>query len=429
MSAPTPLAQVPFETQVSRKFCFRSPGSIPASLAPRTGFNLDCFSQKRQMPGMKLPYSPIARFEEWANRSLPFISKDGYIHRLTAAAARRRASWPKQMTAHRISRLLRIFVAIAICVSAHFDSQVTEAANPRPEPVHTASAAPPKDPMREWLENQRAQSEFYKRNSKPADKNEAPWWGLWVLSLLSSVLATGATLYFTDLSARHKAEKEEFRLYSRQKAQVRVAVRGLRDALQRLRLDEEQPAEFLRRELLSLEPEQPDDFHPKDPYYQKYYLVHTVYRLCALLGWLELYRIDPTFLSGPPEEKKQIERCFQHIREALSEETKAEAVERDGVILEDDQRAIGEKMLATATKESPPTVIGYAAFCEQLFRVPGERSAIGSDPQRRQDHWIWNATGLFVAMSRQPTAPDRRKKRLQKVLAELGTLQPVLEKD
>ena len=154
------------------------------------------------------------------------------------------------MTAHRISRLLRILAAIAICVSAHFDSQLTQAASLRSGPEPAASPAPPTDPMREWLENQRAQSEFYKRHSKPTEKNQAPWWALWVLSLFSSLLATGATLYFTDLSARRKAEKEEFRLYRRQKAQVRVAVRGLRDALKCLRLDQEHTAEFLRRDLL-----------------------------------------------------------------------------------------------------------------------------------------------------------------------------------
>src|SRR5215469_13697512 len=58
--------------------------------------------------------------------------------------------------------------------------------------------------------------------------------------------------------------------------------------------------------------------HPRGCTIQQYKLISTIYRFCALLGWLELYRQEVTFLdSGRNRDNERLERCIRHIREVL----------------------------------------------------------------------------------------------------------------
>jgi hypothetical protein len=193
--------------------------------------------------------------------------------------------------------------------------------------------------------------------------------------------------------------------------------------------------DFLQEDFLVQQPERPQTFNRSDPYYQKYDFVNLVYRLCAVLGWMELYRVDPTFLNGPAKDKKRIEEGFRAIRKALSadfgEEKKALPVPgdgtsswADGVILDDDQRAIGETMLTPATDNAPPAVFGYGAFCVSLFRFAkkeGKTIHVGD-----QNFWIWNATRFIVDMGPASPNTDFRRQRLAKVLSALRDLNKVL---
>ena len=125
-------------------------------------------------------------------------------------------------------------------------------------------------------------------------------------------------------------------------------------------------------------------FSPDEPYYQKD--APTSYRRsieCAhySVGW-ELYRRDPSFLSGPPNEKKKIEECFLQIRKAFGDEFSSDKKKNgvagkwiDGLVLEDDQRAIGETMLEKIHQEWYHS--DTAAFCERKAGHPHRDDEVG----------------------------------------------------
>ncbi len=281
------------------------------------------------------------------------------------------------------------------------------------------------------IANQNAQAAYYRSQTAAPTKHELPPWLNAVLPLVALVL--GSVL--TYLVAARQTSEAQYRLYKRQEIQVRAAVHDLIATLESLRLQDNQSFGFLQESFLVEQPERPQIFDRTNPYYQKYDFVNLVYRLCAVLGWMELYRVDPTFLSGPAEDKNRIETSFRAIRRALSsdfgEEKKTLPVPgdgashwADGVILDDDQRAIGETMLTPATDSTPPAVFGYGAFCVSLFRFAkkeGETIRVGD-----QNFWIWNATRFIVDMGRVPPNTDFRRKRLTKVLSELHNLNKVL---
>lgn len=285
------------------------------------------------------------------------------------------------------------------------------------------------------IANQNAQAAYYRSQTAAPTKHElSPWLGA-VLPLLGLVL--GSVLTYL-VAARQSSETQD-RLYKRQEIQVRAAVRDLMATLESLRLQDNQKLAFLQESFLVEQPgrpERPKTFNRRDPYYQKYDFVNLVYRLCAVLGWMELYRVDPTFLNGPAKDKRRIEESFRAIRRALSADFEEEKKDlpvpgdgtsswADGVILDDDQRAIGKTMLTPATDNTPPAVFGYGAFCVSLFRFAkkeGEKIKVGD-----QNFWIWNATRFIVDMG-QVVSPntDFRRQRLAKVLSALCNLDGVL---
>lgn len=286
------------------------------------------------------------------------------------------------------------------------------------------------------IANQNAQAAFYRNQvaqPAPPAKQDLPGWLNAVLPIVALVVGS----FLTYVVAARQVREAQKRLYDRQKTQVRAAVRDLATTLQGLRLENNRPLDFLQERFLVEQPERPRLFHRNDPFYQKYDFVDLVYRLCAVLGWMELYRVDPTFLSGSADDRRAIEGSFRAIRIALgaafddekiakAPSTDAGATWADGVILDDDQRAIGETMLNPATKDASPAVIGYAAFCVHRFRFAARDPVTGSIRVGDQDFWIWNATRFVIDMGSAPPAEDFRRERLKKVLRELGKLDVVL---
>lgn len=310
-----------------------------------------------------------------------------------------------------------------------------------PSPVAAATSPVGLDAAR--IANETAQADYYRKQAAAPPKKDSPWWETTLVSPLTGFAVAGLTLLLTNLLSDKKAGREHQQLYYRQKTQVRLAVDSLDAALGRMNLDDlVHPPAFLRRDLLPSQPPQPATFNRNDPYYKKYDLVSSIYRLCAMLGWIELYRTDPAFLNGPKMERETIQSTFQDITGILREDYKEEKARllaqhpangfwRDGAILEDDQRAIGERMLTTPDKDTPPTVIGYAKFCEDLFGYP-DVDKPAQDPGKKpkdnkpQDHWIWNATSFVVGMGDLPPALDFRNRRFAKLRDKLEILQGVL---
>ncbi len=293
-----------------------------------------------------------------------------------------------------------------------------------------AAPAAPSDLRHARLANEQAQAEYYRKLVQGTPKRDVPVWFVPSISAAFSLLGIIASILLSSAVTSNNAQREQKRTYARQKTQVRLSVSELRDVMRAIDSANPFPPAFINENFLYGQPPRPPTFSPDDPYYQKYQLVDTVYRVCALFGWLELYRRDPSFLSGQPEEKEVFEECFHRIRDAFGEEFSKEKREEnlaegcvDGLILKDDQRAIGEKMLE---KDAPGVVIGYAAFCERLFRIPRANDPVGAY-EGSQNYWIWNATRFIVELRQTPPVRDFKRQRIKKVLFELEELLKILD--
>jgi hypothetical protein len=124
------------------------------------------------------------------------------------------------------------------------------------------------------------------------------------------------------------------------------------------------PTNYLQSSLLDFHPDQLEANSAEDPYYKRYRLLSTVYRLCAFLGWLELYRQDVTFLNaGEKKDSKLLEKALENIRNDLADGRLNAALDfqkwNDRLIFREEQRAIGEAMI---TGTSPRMVMGTEPF-------------------------------------------------------------------
>ena len=277
------------------------------------------------------------------------------------------------------------------------------------------------------IANATAQADYYRQQVANAGRRDLPTWVPTVVSGVFAIVSVLLSVLISNSVTQRKADREQQRVYARQKTQLRLSVVDLRAALAKIADAEPFPPAFVDEELIYTQPPRPISGSRSDPYYLKYDLVDTVYRLCALLGWMELYRRDPSFLSGPRQERSTIEDEFATIRRALAQELPARSeapTKGDGFILEDDQRAIGEQMFH---RRDPTTVIGYAQFSERLFRIPTRDNPTDASNVWSQNYWVWNATRFIVDLGKH-SAPAVAIGRIQDVSDSLDRLTRALAK-
>lgn len=165
----------------------------------------------------------------------------------------------------------------------------------------------------------------------------------------------------------------------------------------------ESPVDFLSPDLLKINPPSMVSNSAHDHYYRRYKLLSSIYRLCACLGWLELYRRDVTFLdSGHHRTNTKFESLVQQLRSSLADGQLITAEDwddwKDSLIFREEQRAIGEVMI----DDGGDRVIGYSVFC-QKFDMPD------NTPAR---HWLnVAATFLLDLRSAQRSQKDFRQAR------------------
>lgn len=217
---------------------------------------------------------------------------------------------------------------------------------------------------------------------------------LLALTVLGAIVTTIGNLVATILKEYFFARSIEKR---RAQAELRAAYKKYRDPLVLSviellnRLEEilfSSPVDFLDPKLLTVNPQQLKENSANDQYYQKYKLVSTVYRLCAFLGLLELYRREVTFLdSGHHNTNKKFESLVYKLRSSLADGRLNLATDwvdwKDSLIFREEQRAIGEAMMDADGK-----ILGYRAFCEKFTpRSP-------SSP----DSWIGVAADFLLGL-------------------------------
>ncbi len=177
------------------------------------------------------------------------------------------------------------------------------------------------------------------------------------------------------------------------------------------------PTVYLRSAVFASQPERQIKNSIEDPYFQKYKLVSTLYRISALLAWLELYRQELTFLHpGDSQKSRQLEVAVHSIRSDLADGQLNEAHDwhdwRDTLIFREELRAVGESLIeARGTVRS---VMGYGQYCELL------ESTTPNHVSR------WGKVLLNFLMDLEVDAKDFRRIRLERLLSHLVQLLELL---
>ena len=179
----------------------------------------------------------------------------------------------------------------------------------------------------------------------------------------------------------------------------------------------ERPCIYLRDEVLSLHPTKQLKNDIDDEYFQRYKLVSTIYRLCAFLGWLELYRQELTFLqAGDGQRSEQLDRAIAAIKGDLADGQINEApdwpVWRDTLIFREELRGIGESLIET--RGTTRTVMGYGRFVE-LFEA---------ESPSMTKHWADVVTNFFIGVGH--GEKDFRQTRLERLTKHLDVLVELL---
>lgn len=199
-------------------------------------------------------------------------------------------------------------------------------------------------------------------------------WRAWLgLSVLGALISTVGSLVGMFLKERFfvrgfetwKRRQELLTAYQRYRDPLAVSAAEIARRLGHIL--EDFPPEFLDRHLLLETPHEGSTSNrTDDPYYMRSRFMSTLYRFCALLGWIERYRREVVFLdSGNDKQNAKLQLVIQQIQAALADAEMTAAPpysqHHDDLILREEQRAIGEVML-----DDSGAVLGYAAFVHEL---------------------------------------------------------------
>jgi hypothetical protein len=249
------------------------------------------------------------------------------------------------------------------------------------------------------------------------------WLGLTVLGSVISTLGAllGVLLkdyFFSRSFERWKQRQTLELLYQRYRDPLMLSGREL--ASRTVEIVNTYPTVFLTAAVLASRPTAQLVNSTEDPYFRRYKLVSTLYRFCAFLGWLELYRQEITFLHpGSSKRSIELERAIHQIREDLADGQLNKADDwltwRDALVFREELRAIGESMIET--HNAGRTVMGYGRFVE-LF------DSKDTSPAQR-----WANVLLNFLLDLGVKEHDFRRTRLQRVVVHLVGLLVLLDKD
>jgi hypothetical protein len=189
-----------------------------------------------------------------------------------------------------------------------------------------------------------------------------------VITALSNLLATILKdLVFARSLERWRDQKALASTYRAYRDPIVLSGLELRRRIDDLCRD--YPPDYLDSEVLAISDIDFESNSTDDPHFRRYRLISTVYRFCAFLGWLELYRQDLVFLDpGQQSKNRRFEEALARLRGDLADGHLNKAndwhIWRDRLIFREEQRAIGEAMITTVAGRR--VVIGYGEF-RKLF--------------------------------------------------------------
>jgi hypothetical protein len=245
--------------------------------------------------------------------------------------------------------------------------------------------------------------------------------GLSVVAAVVAAVGNLIALFVKDLFLARSFEKWKDRMsteavHRRYRDPLVLSAVELRSRIHEIRRT--YPPPFLRKQVLATARSDFRSNTTTDPHFQFYKFVSSVYRLCAFLGWLELYRQDLTFLdSGKAAENRDVGQSVRAISGDMNDgrlNTAADWTEwRDHLIFREEQRAIGSAMIRQVAAQR--SVMGYGDFVE-LF---------GSADERELPWWLATAANLLIDLEPSRDFRRNRLERLDEHLRELvGTLDP-----
>jgi hypothetical protein len=247
------------------------------------------------------------------------------------------------------------------------------------------------------------------------------WLGLTVLGAIISTLGSlfGVVLkeyFFSRSFERWKQRQTLEQLYQKYRDPLLLSARELAS-----RTDEilkHFPTVYLSDTVLASHPEKQVANSIHDPYFQRYKLLSTAYRLSAFMAWVELYRQELTFLHpGDNQHALALERVVGLIRSDFADGQLNDAEDwdkwRDTLVFREELRAIGESLLEA--RGSTRTVMGYGRYCENL------ESTVPNAVQR------WSPVVLNFVLNLEATGKDFRQIRLKRLLVHLVELMRLID--
>jgi hypothetical protein len=196
--------------------------------------------------------------------------------------------------------------------------------------------------------------------------------GLTVIGTAVSILGNLLVLFLKEIwLARsfegwkaQRALKEAYRQYQ---LPISIAATELSDRLYHL-AREDNPLREERNCDLKIIGEVPArrESAAADKHYYRYRFMSNVYRLCCLLGWIELYRCAIGTLNPESSDKnRHLEMCLEKMRSVLADgwinENKNWKEWRDCLVFREELRAIGHRMISDKAGLS---LIDFGTFSE-----------------------------------------------------------------
>ncbi len=213
-----------------------------------------------------------------------------------------------------------------------------------------------------------------------------------------------------------KQRKSLEQLYQKFRDPLLLSARELCSRL--IEILDQYPTCYLKKSVIESRPDRQITNDIDDPYFQRYKLVSTAYRLCSFLGWLELYRQDIVFLhSGNNKHSKRLEDTLAKIRSDFADGQLNKAEDwiewKDTLIFREELRAIGESMLEP--HGTSMAVMGYGKFCEVFD------SGLATGANR------WISVVLNFTLDMEVNVRDFRKIRIARLVTHLKDLLELLD--
>ncbi len=239
-----------------------------------------------------------------------------------------------------------------------------------------------------------------------------------LVSTIGSILGIVIKEYFFARSFEVWKQNQSIeKIYQKYRDPLQLSARELASRLYEIL--NTYPPPFLSAEVKLIKAERQVNNSDTDPYFRKYKLISTLYRICAFLGWLELYRQELTFYDATENcHTSRVDETLSAIRSDFADGHLNDAADwyywRDTLVFREELRAVGESMIENTG--SNRSIVGYGRFVE----------LINSDSANATKSWSQVVLNFVVDL--EEGGKDFRKVRLERVLLHILDLIQLIDR-